>query len=370
MKVLLLAGRFEVRGSSVYTLRLARHLEAEGITARIVTPDARRIDAARRAALPIAEYPQMHLPVWGRVVRHLLLRDLRDEPPDLIHVQSRGMVSYGAWLARRLERPLVLTVHDYLAPRERLRFDRKWGRQIIAVSESVRTELLERTRLPADLVRVIHSGVDAPDDLHVPPVLDPSHAPVVGTAGPLESLKGVPFFLGAAQKILAGRDSVQFLVAGAGPEEQNLRRLTRELRISERVTFVPNMLDFAHALQAMDIFCLPSLRQGLGTIMLDAMALARPVIATAVGGVYSVVRDGETGLIVPPSDSGRLAERVMELLDDPVRARALGESGRQLVRAEFNVERMVHQTADLYRDILGEAAPSAPAAEEREPTSI
>ncbi|HUF37494.1 MAG TPA: glycosyltransferase family 4 protein, partial [Anaerolineales bacterium] len=171
-------------------------------------------------------------------------------------------------------------------------------------------------------------------------------------AGPLEAIKGLPFLLGAAAKVLRNRQDVEFLIAGSGPEEEGLRRLARELEISGHVTFVPNLLDFTESLAAMDIFCLPSLRQGLGTIMLEAMALGKPVIATGVGGVYSVVREGETGLVVPPQDSSRLAERILELLNDPVRARAIGESGRRLVQSEFNVETMVRRTAELYREIL------------------
>lgn len=354
LRVLLFAGRFEVRGSSAYTLRLAAGLSAAGVEATIVTPSARLVEPERRARLSIREYPNIGFPLWGRVVMSMMLHDLEDDPPDLIHVQSRNVLYYGQWLARQLERPLVITVHDYLQPRERLRLNRRLGRRLIAVSESVRSELEGRVNLAPDRIVVINSGVETPDDLDAPPVLDPGRAPVVGTAGPLEAVKGFPFFLGAAQKVLAVRNEVQFLMAGAGPEEGNLRRLVRELGIAEKVTFVPNLLEFSHSLRAMDIFCLPSLKQGLGTIMLEAMALARPVIATGVGGVYSAVRDNETGLLVPPSNSARLAERILELLGDPVRARALGEAGRQLVRCEFNIAQMVRRTADLYRDVVTE----------------
>lgn len=359
LKVLLFAGRFEVRGSSVYTLRLARGLADAAITARIVSPNARLVDPERRARLLISEYPQIGLPLWGRIVMGMMRRDLEDDPPDLIHVQSRHVLPYGQWLARQLERPFVLTVHDYLQARERLRFDPALGRRIIAVSESVKSELEGRVSLSPDRIVVINSGVEAPDEVDAPPVLDPGHAPVVGTAGPLEAVKGFPFFLGAAQRVLAVRDDVQFLVAGAGPEEGNLRRLARELGVVAKVTFVPNLLEFSHSLRAMDIFCLPSLKQGLGTIMLEAMALARPVIATSVGGVYSAVRDNQTGLLVPPSNSTRLAERILELLEDPVRARALGEAGRQLVCREFSVEKMVSRTAELYRQVIAEAGGAA-----------
>ena len=102
----------------------------------------------------------------------------------------------------------------------------------------------------------------------------------------------------------------------------------------------------------MDIFCLPSLKQGLGSIMLEAMALGRPVIATKTGGVFSVVHDQVNGLIVPPGDIESLSQHMIELLKDPARARELGEEGRQHVRKEYSVTRMLEQTAKLYREML------------------
>lgn len=352
IKVVLFAGKFELRGRSAYTLRLAEGLEEHGVTPKIVCSDASKIPPELRAELPIRIYRHQSIPLWGWLLLEVMVRDLSRDPPDLIHVQSRNMLRGGAWLARRLKRPMVLTIHDYLGRRERLRFRGQHARRIIAVSQSVKSELLQRSGLPASMVRVIHSGVVDPNGEETLPVLDPGHVPVVGTAGPLEATKGHPYFLGAARRVLATRPDVQFLVAGAGPEETNLRRLSRDLDISDHVTFIPNLSDFSTSLAAMDIFCLPSLRQGLGTIMLDAMALARPVIATGVGGVYSAVRDGETGLVVPPSNSVRLAERILELLNDPVRARSIGESGRRFVLNDFSVNSMVAETAKLYREVI------------------
>lgn len=352
LNVLLLAGRFEVRGSSAYTLRLAKHLSQENVKATIVCSDARAVDPAVRAQLKIDEYPHLSMPIWGSVLAHLMLENLSEKVPDLIHVQSPAMLSRGTWLARRLRRPLVLTVHDQLGPRERLRFDRSVGRQVIVVSGSVETAVVQQHGIAGDLVRVIHSGVETAENIALPPVLDPEHVPVIGTAGPLESIKGLPFFLNAAQKVLATGRDVEFLISGAGPEESRLRRLADTLEIENHVAFVPNLFEFTASLSAMDVFCLPSLSQGLGTIMLEAMALGKPVIATQVGGVEQVIRDNETGLIVPHSNSTRLSERIIEFLDDPVRARAIGEAGRQLVQREFGVERMISMTATLYREVV------------------
>lgn len=354
---MLLAGRFQARGSCAYALRLLQHLPQFGVQVRAICPDARQVEPHRRSE-NLRELTHLDMPLWGRVVLEFLSRELAAAPPDLIHVQSRQMLQQGRWLARRLQRPFVLTMHECIQPRERLRIDWNWCRRIIAVSESVKEALVEHARIPAEQVSVIVSGVEVEPHSRCAAPLDPGHVPVVGTACPLEAVKGLPYFLSAAQRVLATGRDVEFVVAGAGPEEANLRRLTRELGISGKVTFVPYVLDFADALVAMDIFCLTSLQQGLGTVMLEAMSLGRPVIATGVGGVDRAVRDGKTGLIVPPGNSAELARRILELLDDPVRARALGTAAREIVTEEFGVERMVRATAALYREAGAVAAPS------------
>jgi len=354
--VLLMAGRFSVRGSCAYTLRLAEHLPSRGFRTSVICPDARMVDRERRRELHINEHSQLDWPLWGNIVCRLVYRQLVRNPPDLIHIQSRSALRHGSWLARHLQRPFLLTVHDYLQPNERFRLDRRWCRRIIAVSDSVRADLVQRTRLPEELVTVIHSGVDRTEACATMQVFAMNRVPVVGTAGPLEAVKGFPFFLGAAARVLATGREVEFLIAGAGPEESNLRRLSRELGINDRVTFVPNLLDFDDALAAMDVFVLPSLQQGIGTIMLEAMAMGRPVIATRVGGVYCAVRDNETGLLVPPSNSQALADRIIELLDDRDKAKAVGRAARELVEHDFAVEGMVDQTAAVYHEVLNRVA--------------
>jgi glycosyltransferase involved in cell wall biosynthesis len=360
LKVLLLAGRLEVRGSCAYTLRLAQRLGECSISATLASPDLHLLDRKTRALLNAHEYRRLDTPLIGRVIRRRLLHDLAAQPPELIHVQSRQALSLGAWLARKLRRPFVVTVHDHLGPRETIHVDRRWCRRIIAVSNSVRDDLIERQKFPSQLVSVVSGGVDvgaAGDRL---PVLDPGHVPVVGMAAPLEAVKGATYFLGAARRALDVRPELEFLVAGGGPEEGNLRRLARELGISEKITFVPVLRSLTEPLSAMDVFCLPSLQQGLGTIMLEAMALGRPVIASGVGGVSSVVQDGRTGLIVPPGDSEALARRILELLDNPTRARAIGEEARRYVADEFDASHMVLQTAELYREICACQPRSSP----------
>ena len=145
LQVVLLSDRFEVRGSCAYTLRLVSHLEEFGVEPRIITPNADAIAAPLRETLPIRVYPHMRVPVWGRVVMGMIRQDLEQHPLDLIHVQSRRMQSCGSWLARALRVPYVLTIHDYLSPRERLKMDRDYGRRVLTVSQSVKSELWSRS---------------------------------------------------------------------------------------------------------------------------------------------------------------------------------------------------------------------------------
>ncbi len=355
--ILLFAGRFTVRGSCSYSLRLAEQLPLQGMRSVVVCPDARRVEPERRRELQIREFSHLQLPLWGCVVVRMMLRQLQLDPPDLIHIQSRNVAQQGMWLARELKRPFVLTVHDYLQPSERFVVDRRWCRRIIAVSDSVKSDFQKRAGLPSDLISVVHSGVNTNDEVDETSILTANRVPVVGTAGPLEAVKGFPFFLGAAARVLATGRDVEFVIAGAGPEESNLRRLARELKIDSHVTFSPNLLEFGDALSATDIFCLPSLQQGIGTIMLEAMSKGRPVIASRVGGIDQVVRDGETGLLVPPSDSDSLAKRILELLDDPTKAREIGRAARVEVARDFSVNQMVSKTVAVYREIL-EAKPA------------
>jgi glycosyltransferase involved in cell wall biosynthesis len=354
LKVLLLAGRFEVRGSSARTLNLIEHLPVHNVRPQLICIDAGRVDPERLAGVPLLSQPLLEAPLLRGVYRHFLYRDQAEDPPDLIHIQWRGMLPLGLWLAKRFRRPYVLTIHDYLAPRETFRFDQQWGRKIVAVSESVRDELLARTRLSSDLVTVIHSGVPLENIDRGLPVLDAEHTPVVGTAGPLEAAKGLEYFLSAARVVVQQRPEVQFLIAGAGPEEKRLRSLVAEFQLTGMVTFVPNVFDFGDSLAAMDIFCLPALKQGLGTIMLEAMARGKPVIATRAGGVDSVVKEGQTGLLVPPSNSELLAARILDLLGNPALARHIGQAGQDLVSRDFRIDRMVDLTTQLYRSIVPE----------------
>ncbi len=354
LEVLLLSNRFEVRGSSAQTLVLAENLRDYGIRPTILTPHAGSVAPDRRKQLLVSEYRYLMMPLVSRLVLRFIVQDFAEHPPDLIHIQTHKMLPYGMHLARQFHCPYVVTFHDFLPPGEVLHFDRPLVQNLIAVSSSVKSALLTQPAITGNMVKVIHSGVERIPEERAGEVLAPHRTPVIGTAGPLEMVKGTKYFLDAAAIVLKEFPQVEFLVAGSGPEEHNLRQQVRALGISKQVTFVSNLYGFQEPLHAMDIFCLPSLQQGLGTIMLEAMAWGRPVVASNVGGISSALDDGKTGLLVPPANHRLLADKLLELLRRPELAREIGTAGRNHVRKNFRVDQTVRLVTDVYRSVLAE----------------
>ena len=316
--VLLFAGPFQLRGTCAYTLKLMHYLPEHGYSLRVACTDAQLLRGRKPAGVSVREVPRLNVPLIGRVVRRYLLKELSATRPVLIHVQSRHVLEHGAWLATHLQCPYLVTVHDYLRDRETFSVDRTWCRKVIAVSDSVKEDLLLRSDLPDDFVQVVHTGVDHDRAEPARTTSNAQHVPVVGTGGAAGGGQRIPVSAGSGPAGFGDWPGCGVSDCGGWSRKSSICGGWRgSLKIADKVTFVPHLLDFGESLSAMDVFCLPSLQQGLGTIMLEAMAMGKPVIATGVGGVYSVVHDQETGLLVPPSNSTALAERLMELLDDP-----------------------------------------------------
>lgn len=340
----------------MYTLRLAQHLAQAGFPAHVISGSICPVALQRFANVSCTEYPYLDVPVWSYIVEREILNEARERKIALVHAQTPGDLPLADSIARALKAPLTVTVHDYLAPRESFRFHPRHGGRVIAVSPSVKADLVKRSGIAADAVKVIHSGVEIPPEDAITASLTAPHMLVVGTVGPLEPQKGQSYFLQAAKIILELGWDVEFIVAGFGPEETRLRRLMRELGIAGRVTFVTYAQPFAEVLAAIDVFVLPSLQQGLGTVMFEAMSQGKPVVATRVGGLSDVLDDGETARLVPPADARQLANAIIELLSNPKRARELAARGRALVAQNFNVEQMVRNTAAVYRKVLARSA--------------
>ena len=151
---------------------------------------------------------------------------------------------------------------------------------------------------------------------------------------------------------MKARPSTVFLIAGRGEREAALREQARSLAIDGHVRFLGFRHDVPELLALCDVFVLPSLSEGLSIAILEAMAAARPVVTTRVGGNPELVVQGETGILVEPTDAPGLAGAVTRLLTDPAEARRLGENGLSRVRSRFTIGAMVREYETIYEEAL------------------
>ncbi len=236
-------------------------------------------------------------------------------------------------------------------------FTSRWNDTVIAVSGAVRDDLLEQGMDP-ERVKVIENGIEIPPlnpaaGLQVREELEIGEdVPVIGTVGRLSPQKDYPTLLRAAAEVSAACPEALFLILGEGDLRTDLENLAAELGIGERVKFLGYRNNVMEIVAAFDIFALSSLWEGLPLAVLEAMALARPVAATAVPGTVEALVEGETGYAVPLGGHSALAERIITLIRKPELARRMGEAGRRRAEDRFSRERMVDDHEALYGRLL------------------
>lgn len=282
--------------------------------------------------------------------------------PAVFHAQLNWPLAckFGIVSAALLRVPAILTtVHLYIddlmtrSVRFQVGVVSRGVHRYLAVSGHVR-DRLAALGLPDPKLRVVRNGVDPatferPIDYELRARLGGgTRRPVVLTVARLAPQKGLEVLLSAAARL----SEAIFVVAGDGPDRDALAALVDAAGIADRVRLLGPRRDIPDLLAACDVFVLPSIVEGLPLSVLEAMAAARPVVATRVPGTDEAVLDGETGILVPPRDPEALALAIRSLLSDPGRASRLGSAGRARVIAEFSTQRMVAAVAAQYEELL------------------
>jgi len=224
----------------------------------------------------------------------------------------------------------------------------------VAVSDAIRHQIITQRHVPEQKTRTIRYGVDL--EAFSPSGNRglrkswriPDRAVVLGTVARFSRQKGHCYLIDAACGILKKYPDVHFVLAGDGPLRPELEYRVRSLGIGESFHFLGFRHDVRDCVNAFDVFVLPSLYEGLPNAVLEAMACAKPVVATAVDGTPEAVVDGETGLLVPPEDPEALEDALGRLLANRRTMRIMGEKGRRRIENHFALEGQIQQFVDLY----------------------
>lgn len=237
----------------------------------------------------------------------------------------------------------------------------------VAVSQDLLEQGVRAGIYRADKVTVIPNGLQLD---HVPSVFDPAAkrwslgivegCPVIGTVTRLEPQKANDRFLHAVARVARQMPNVMTVIAGDGPERQALEALAARLGLAERVLFLGWRTDAVELLGALDVFCMTSRWEGCPMVLLEAMAMRRPVVAADIGGVREIVVSEETGLLVPPGDPDAMARALLRLLADEGERARMGAAGRLRVEQRFSAPQMLAAYARLYRDLAVTPTSCAP----------
>jgi glycosyltransferase involved in cell wall biosynthesis len=199
---------------------------------------------------------------------------------------------------------------------------------------------------------VIYPGIDVSDF-----PFDPAPRPevIVGTACRLEPVKGLQHLIDAFAMLKSQNPGLRVEIAGEGSQRESLKCMAQQHELSKQITFLGWKNNLPSTLASWSIFVLPSLDEGFGVAVLEAMAAGLPVVATAVGGLPELVQDGRTGFLVPAAAPADLARRIQTLLDSPDLRKEMGRAGRRRAQENFSVAAMVKETAALYTSVLQQA---------------
>jgi glycosyltransferase involved in cell wall biosynthesis/protein-tyrosine-phosphatase len=313
-----------------------------------------------------------------------LTRFLRAHAIDVVHTHRVADNVLGSIAARLARVPhIVRTVHGLTEPARGWAGTRQaiyegidkvmlraFADRIVAVSRGT-SEVLARTGYTRQALTTIHNGIDLsrvkaerpPHVVRSGLGIDPT-ALLLGTAGRLAPVKGHEYLIRAAAYVAEEYPDVRVLIVGSGPREQELRTLARMLGVDRICLFVDPAVDCRFSVYdlvgALDIFVMPSLSEGIPMALLEAMALGRPAVASAVGGVPEIITDRVTGLLVEARSARAMADACLELARRRPWASSLAAVGRLAVQVHFSRERNGRALVSLYQSVVRGSQRSGP----------
>ncbi len=339
MKVLLVAGQLSYSNPAIYTISVARGLAVRGHEVQVVA-DAGALGRLLDP-LEIEVYRIQH----GYLPFRRLTQFIREFGPDVVQsTGGRGSLEPAAKFARACEAPLYHTVHSWLREDQDERYPKDLA-GLVTVNQALREHLVNDRNVPKSQIRVIPYGIELPASPSSR--IAGSLAPVVGTVGRLAEGRRHHEFVRAAALVRERLPEALFVVAGSGPDERRLRRLSKQLKLEDALTFVqPN--SSAEIFSVLDLAVVLPDWGGVGLTLLEAMSHGCPVLATGGSEVFSVLTEEDTCAVVDSTTPEKLAEGSVEVLEDPSRRQELVTNAREHVLAHYPLDAHLHSLEELY----------------------
>ncbi len=369
MKVLHLTTHLNIGGITTYIRKLGKPLRALDVEIAVLSGGGECVPQFRREGIKTFELPmktksELSPRLWMAAPK--AKRIILEEKFDLIHAHTRATQVWAAFLGSATNVPVVTTCHGFYKRRLGRRILPAWGERVIAISDGVGEHLSKDFGLPASQIAVVNNGVDVDEIQKTHAGYQKSeskqsygfapHDPVIGVVARLVADKGHAFLIRALGILRTEFPYIRLLIVGDGRCLAELQELTRELELQDNVVFTGNVSNVVKPLSAMDIFVLPATwREGFGLSLAEAMVCSIPVITSNIHSLNTLIRSGETGILVKPGKADLLAETLRGLIRNPAEAKRLGKNGRRIVEEQFSLERMAAGIRNVYASVAATA---------------
>ena len=318
----------------------------------------------------------LDIPEWGPLDPRTFVRlnrEVRAFRPDIVHTHEYKTNALGL-LLRKLHRSiLITTVHGWVTPSARTRlywkldqtfFLRRFDR-VICVSE----DLLNDCRsfgVQADRCCLVENAIDTQKYVREYPAQEARRllglregGVLIGAVGRLSPEKGFDLLIRAVAQLNNAGCDLQLVIAGDGPERDSLQTLIDKLQLGDRILLLGHRSDMIDVYQAMDVFALSSIREGLPNVLLEAMALETPVVATRVAGVPRLVQDKVSGLLIEPNSVPELVAGLDRMIQDAELRKSLARAARRTIEDNYGFAQRMEKIRAIYDDLLRDKKSSA-----------
>lgn len=363
MNILYLTNHLNIGGITSYLLSLTEGMKKRGHNVYIASSGGElllRFTGAGVTYLPLPIKTKSEISYKVLVSKFKLIKYIKEKNIDIIHANTRVTQVLGFLVQRSCGVPYVSTCHGFFKKRLFRRAFPCWGKKTIAISEAVKEHLIRDFKVREQDIRVIHNGIDI-EKFQIPDSKSQTDAkkklglgegPVIGIIARLSEEKGHTYLIKAMRGVVNNFGQAQLLIAGEGRTKKDLETLVRGEGLGKNVFFLPSVMDTREVLSCLDVFVLPSLKEGLGLSLMEAMASGLAVIGSDVGGIKSLIQHGHNGLKVQPASSAGLSSAISQLLRDPDKAKSLGENARMFISRNFAADKMVLETERVYLECL------------------
>jgi len=363
MNILYIANHLNVGGISSYLFNLSSGLKKRGHNIYIASSGGELSDkfsgiGVKHIRIPIRTKKEVSPKIILSFLKLFFL--VKKYKIDLVHTQSRTTQVLGCLLNKYRGIAHIFTGHGFFQPKLSRKLFPCWAQKVIAISAQVACHLQDDFKLAAEKIQVVHNGVDVSKYIlnktkeEMKRSLGLTQNFVIGHIGRLADVKGQTYLIAALPEILRSFPQAQLLIAGEGKMFDRLRRQVKLSGLEKNVIFIPRVDDTRKILSAIDVFVMPSLQEGLGLALMEAMACGLAVVGSDVGGIKTLIQNEVTGLLVKPADQAALSRAILELLNDKTKRDLLGKNAGNFIADNFSQDKMVSQTEGIYAQCLKE----------------